>query len=237
MGSMTTVVTALPLLGLRIEAGPVELRGVTDDLIGPMADLAIAGIHAPDAMPFSEPWSIAPAEEIPKGFAQYHWGIRASFSPEKWTANLAVFYDGELVGVQGVGTKDYLVTRAGETGSWLARSFHGKGIGTAMRQVMCAFLFDHLDADHITSAAFTDNPASLAVSRKVGYTKNGWRQIERLGKPAVMQDLLLRRENFVRFEHSLTVEGLPEFRRSIGLDAGGREREEVAPVTGSPDGC
>lgn len=216
---MTTVETALPLLGLRIEAGPVELRGVTDDLVGPLADLAIAGIHAPDAMPFSTPWSTAPAAQMPKNVAQYYWGIRASFSPEKWTANLAVFWDGELVGVQGVSTSNYLVTRTGETGSWLGRSFQGKGIGTAMRQVMCAFLFDHLDADHITSAAFTDNPASLAVSRKVGYMKNGWRRIERLGKPAVMQDLLLLPEKFVRFDRELTVAGLPEFRRSIGLDA------------------
>ena len=38
-----------------------------------------------------------------------------------------------------------------------------------MRQMICAFLFDHLDFEEITSGAFTDNPASLAVSRKVGY--------------------------------------------------------------------
>jgi RimJ/RimL family protein N-acetyltransferase len=214
---MTTIATALPLLGLRIEAGPVELRGITDDLIGPLADLAIAGVHDPDAMPFSEPWSIKPAAEMSKAFAQYHWGIRASFSPEKWTANLAVFWQGELAGVQGVGTKDYLVTRTGETGSWLGQGFQGKGIGTAMRQVMCAFLFDHLEADHITSAAFADNPASLAVSRKAGYMKNGWRRVDRLGQPAVLQDLLLLPEKLVRFEHELTVAGLPEFRRSIGL--------------------
>ncbi|HEY6790714.1 MAG TPA: hypothetical protein VI365_25735 [Trebonia sp.] len=54
----TTVATALPLLGLRITAGPVELRGITDDLVGPLADLAITGIHDPGFMPFSEPWSI-----------------------------------------------------------------------------------------------------------------------------------------------------------------------------------
>src|SRR5215475_1610711 len=40
---MTTVVTALPLLALRITAGPVELRGVTDELIVPLAELAIEG--------------------------------------------------------------------------------------------------------------------------------------------------------------------------------------------------
>jgi hypothetical protein len=50
---MTTAATALPLLGLRIEAGPVELRGITDDLLGPLTDLAIGGIHEPGTMPFS----------------------------------------------------------------------------------------------------------------------------------------------------------------------------------------
>jgi hypothetical protein len=35
----TTAATALPLLSLRITAGPVELRGITDDLLRPLADL------------------------------------------------------------------------------------------------------------------------------------------------------------------------------------------------------
>jgi hypothetical protein len=59
----TTAATALPLLSLRITAGPVELRGITYDLLRPLADLAIAGIHEPDFMPFSVPWSIAPAAD------------------------------------------------------------------------------------------------------------------------------------------------------------------------------
>ena len=89
------------------------------------------------------------------------------------TLDLAVRVDGQLAGVQGFSTKDYLVVRTGETGSWLGATFQGRGLGTAMRQAMCALLFDHLDAEEVTSAAFTDNPASLAVSRKVGYTDNG----------------------------------------------------------------
>src|ERR1700760_770073 len=165
---MTTAATALPLLGLRITAGPVELRGVTDDLLGPLAELA-TDIHDPDFMPFTFPWSLTPAPDLPRTVAQYHWGNRASFSPARWTADLAVFFDGTLVGSQGFSTAEYLVTRTGETGSWLSRRFQGRGIGTAMRQVICAFAFDHLDARYITSAAWTDNPASLAVSRKTGY--------------------------------------------------------------------
>jgi RimJ/RimL family protein N-acetyltransferase len=216
---MTTAATALPLLGLRIAAGPVELRGVTDDLLGPLAELAIKGVHEPGYMPFFVPWSIAPAEEMPRNMAQFHWGQRAAFSPEKWSIDLAVFYDGQLVGSQGFGTRDFLVTRIGETGSWLGREFHGRGIGTAMRKVICAFLFDHLGAEYITSSAYSDNPASLGVSRKCGYRDNGMTILKRNDQPATLQRLILEPGNLVRYQHDLTVEGLPEFRRSIGLDA------------------
>jgi RimJ/RimL family protein N-acetyltransferase len=215
---MTTAATALPLLGLRITAGPLDLRGMTDDLLGPAADLAIKGIHDPAFMPFFVPWSIAPAGEMPRNMAQFHWGQRASFSPEKWGMDLAVFFDGQLVGSQGFSTRDFLITRGGETGSWLGREFHGRGIGTAMRKVICAFIFDHLDAKFITSSAYTDNPASLGVSRKCGYRENGVSIRNRMDKPATLQLLILEPGNLMRYEHQLTVEGLPEFRRSIGLD-------------------
>lgn len=214
---MTTAATALPLLALRITAGPVELRGITDDLLGPLADLA-TDIHEPDFMPFGFPWSLTPAPDMPRNVAQYHWNKRATFSPARWTADFAVFFDGELVGSQGFSTKDYLVVRGGETGSWLNRRFQGRGIGTAMRQVICAFVFDHLDAAYVTSMAFTDNPASLAVSEKAGYTDNGVDRVARLGKPAIMRRIVLEPENLVRYEHGLTVAGLPDFRESIGLD-------------------
>jgi RimJ/RimL family protein N-acetyltransferase len=222
----TTAATTLPLLGLWITAGPLELRGITDDLLGPLADLAIAGIHEPDFMPFTTPWSITPVAEMPRSYAQYHWRRRAEFSPAKWTAGFAVSWEGELVGTQGIDTQDYLVTRTGETGSWLGRRFQGRGIGTAMRQVICAFAFDHLDAEHVTSSAFADNAASLAVSKKVGYEDQGWHPVNRLGKQATLRRLMLEPASLVRYEHPLTVTGLAEFRRSIGLDAarsGGRD--------------
>jgi RimJ/RimL family protein N-acetyltransferase len=80
-------------------------------------------------------------------------------------------------------------------------------------------MFDHVDAGHITSGAFTDNPASLAVSRKTGYVEHGWRRVQRLGKPATVQGLLLEPAKLVRYDRELEVDGLAAFRRSIGLDA------------------
>ena len=172
-------------------------------------------------MPFYHPWTEAPDQiSSPRNTAQYHWRTRADFSPAKWDLNLGVWRDGELLGIQGVGTEHFLVTRTGETGSWLGREHQGKGIGTAMRQVMCAFLFDHLDFEEITSGAFTDNPASLAVSRKVGYRDNGVRRLKRReGELALNLGLVLRPEDLVRGEHPLEVEGVAAFRRSIGLDS------------------
>jgi RimJ/RimL family protein N-acetyltransferase len=89
-----------------------------------------------------------------------------------------------------------------------------------MRQAMCALLFDYLDAEEITSAAFTDNPASLAVSRKVGYTDNGIYRVQRRpGELAWSRKLLLTPDRFVRSEHPLRVEGIEPLRAAIGLSA------------------
>jgi RimJ/RimL family protein N-acetyltransferase len=215
---VTTIADVYPVLGLRITAGPLELRGITDDDIAMLAALAGRGIHPPERMPFSTPWTDAPAAELPLRFARYHWGNRVSFSPERWSLDLAVVWEGVVAGTQGFNTFDYLVTRSGETGSWLGLEHQGRGIGTRMRQAMCAFLFDCLDAQEITSGAFVDNPASLAVSRKVGYRENGQRRmVRRPGEWQVNQGLVLTPETFVRGPE-ITVEGLGPVRRLVGLE-------------------
>jgi RimJ/RimL family protein N-acetyltransferase len=215
----TTAEMVLPLLGLRITAGPVELRGITDDLLGPLADLAVGGISVPGGPPLLTPWKTEPPQDLPRFFAQYYWQLRAEFSPGRWTAPLAVLWDGDPAGVQELFGDQYLVNRTATTGSWLARRFQGRGIGTAMRQVIAAFAFDHLGAQRVTSAAFSDNVASVSVSRKVGYTENGVDIWAREGKAVPHQRFLLSPGNLVRYEHPLMVTGLAGFRRSIGLES------------------
>jgi RimJ/RimL family protein N-acetyltransferase len=213
-----TVEAALPLLGLRINAGRTELRGITDDLLGPLAGLAVEGISSPGGPPFLTPWKTEPPQDLPRFFAQYYWRLRAEFSPDRWTAPLAVLWDGKPAGVQELFADKFLVNRTTETGSWLGRQFQGRGIGTAARQVIAAFAFDHLEAQHVTSAAFSDNVASVSVSRKVGYTEDGVDIWAREGKPVPHQRFLLSRDNLVRYEYPLMVTGLAAFRRSIGVD-------------------
>ncbi|WP_210648645.1 GNAT family N-acetyltransferase [Nocardioides sp. SYSU D00065] len=217
---MSSVADLFPPLGLTIEAGPLVLRGISDDVLAELCDLAVGGIHDPAVMPFSVPWTDAPPEQLARNTAAYHWRARAEFRPDAWGLHLAVFHDGQLVGTQAFETSDYLVTRTGETGSWLGRQFHGRGIGTAMRQVVCAFAFDHLGAAAVTSGAFLDNPASLAVSRKLGYRPNGIRRLKRReGELALNQALLLEPQDLVRGPHPLRVSGLAALREAIGLDA------------------
>ncbi|HEY3337482.1 MAG TPA: GNAT family protein [Propionicimonas sp.] len=210
--------TAFPPFGLQIEAGPLVLRPITDDVLPDLIELALGGIHDPQMMPFYVPWTDAPADRLPLNFTLYHWGQRSSWTPEHWDLEFAVEYEGRIVGCQSFATHNYAVTRTGETGSWLGRPHHGGGIGTKMRQAICAFCFDHLDADEVTSAAFADNPASNAVSRKVGYQPNGiQRKSRREGEWAGSQQWLLTRDTFNRGPE-ITVSGVPEFRRFIGLD-------------------
>ncbi|WP_460810559.1 GNAT family N-acetyltransferase [Microlunatus endophyticus] len=117
----------------------------------------------------------------------------------------------------GFSTNDFAITRTGETGSWLAKRFHGQGIGTRMRRAMCAFVFDELDATEITSGAFLDNQASLAVSRKVGYRPNGTEHLVRRGDLAGLQRLVLTPGDFIRGDEMITVTGAESLRVFLGL--------------------
>jgi RimJ/RimL family protein N-acetyltransferase len=217
---VTTLVDLFPPLGLRVVAGPLELRGLSDELILELCDVAESGIHDPAEMPFYFPWSTAPAGQLSRNTAAYHWGKRSTFTPEDFCLDLAVLLDGRVIGAQGVAAKHFPVTRSGETGSWLGREFQGRGLGTAMRQAFCALLFDHLGFEEITSAAFLDNPASLGVSRKVGYAETGLTRVKRReGELAHTRGFVLTPETFVRGDVPIEVTGAEAVRSFIGLDA------------------
>ena len=149
--------------------------------------------------------------------AQYYWRTRVGFGPERAVVNLVVRRGGEILGAQGFETSEFAVSRTAETGSWLGQRFQGKGIGTAMRRAVCVLLFDHLGAVEVTSSAFTDNPASLAVSRKIGNADNGTRRVRRRpGEAAVLHYLVLTPDRFDRAGVEVEVEGAEALLAALG---------------------
>ena len=126
----------------------------------------------------------------------YHWSQRGAWKPEHWSLDLVVVRDGAVVGMQGMSAADFAVLREVSTGSWLGQAHQGQGIGTEMRAALLHLAFAGLAAQYATSTAFTDNPASLGVSRKLGYADDGiQRQVSR-GQPATLQRLRLDRETW-----------------------------------------
>ena len=169
----TTLETAWPLFGLRLRSENLVLRLPRDEDMPAFIDLARAGIHPPDEMPFGIAWSVVPSPEFERGFVQHHWGQRASWKPEAWMLNLLVELGGRPIGTQSIGAKDFAIHRTVDTGSWLGRAFQGRGYGKEMRSAVLSLAFDGLGARVAESAAFLDNDASNGVSLALGYAQNG----------------------------------------------------------------
>lgn len=205
-----------PPYGVAITAGDLELRVVREADAPELVDLVLSGIHAPDRMPFVTPWTRQEPARLPAEYLRHVARTAAGTTAAAWSLQFGVWAAGELVGIQGLEASDFTVTRTVETGSWLGLRHHGHGIGTRMRQAVCAFAFDELDAVEVTSGAFLDNPQSLAVSRKVGYRPDGVRRLAREGAVALNQRFVLTPETFVRGE-PVTVTGAEPLRAFLGL--------------------
>jgi len=171
-----------PVAGLRVQinagvaarsAGTLELRLPDDNDLAALAALAESGVHDPAVQPFAVPWTDAEPAIRARSVVQYHWRCLGGWSPDDWTLNMVVVRDGVVVGSQGISAKDFGIVREVGTGSWLGRQHQGKGSGTVMRAAVLALAFEGLGAEYARSEAFTDNPASLGVSRKLGYTADG----------------------------------------------------------------
>jgi RimJ/RimL family protein N-acetyltransferase len=88
-----------------------------------------------------------------------------------------------------------------------------------MRAAVLALAFAGLDASYACSSAFEDNPASLGVSRKLGYADDGIQIVAIRGRPAVSRRLRLDRAAWLA-ARSVPVEliGLEPCLPYLGLD-------------------
>lgn len=175
-----------PLFGLRLTTPRLELRLPREADFAGLCAAAARGIHEDGFMPFTIPWSTLPEPARTRGALQHHWRSWATWQPEDWALHLLVVHDGSPVGSQEVAARNFAARREVSTGSWLERAHQDRGLGTEMRAAVLHLAFAALNARWAVSAAFTDNPRSLAVSRKLGYRDDGREIPDNPGSPPRM---------------------------------------------------
>ncbi|VXC60342.1 conserved hypothetical protein [Arthrobacter sp. 9AX] len=196
-----------PLFGLRLTTPRLELRPIRDEDIPAAVEAARSGIHEPSRNPFSTPWTELPADELGPNMARWYWRCRGESIPESWTLLLGIWHEGEFIGCQDVGTKDFAALKTISTGSWLKQSVQGRGLGKEMRAAVVLYAFGWLRAEVAESEAALWNEASIGVSRSLGYELNGTTRKAWGPKVETVQHVRLTPETFKRPDWELRVEG------------------------------
>ena len=198
-----------PLFGLRLRTERLVLRLPTDDDLIRLMKVAKDGIHEPGMMPFGVAWSTIPSPAFERNFMQHHWGMRGSWSPDRWVLNLMAEWEGDPIGSQSIDAAAFAVDRTVHTGSWLGRAFQGRGFGKEMRSAVLGLGFDGLDARLAVTEAFLDNAASNGVSRSLGYEPNGFGSLAPEGVARETQRFRMTVEGWrSRSRPALAIEGL-----------------------------
>lgn len=214
--------SVMPTFGLRVRWDDLELRLPDDVELLALASLAAGGVHDLDVVSFSWPWTRGTSEQVKRSVLAHQWKNRGRIAADDWALSLAVFRSGEIVGEQQISAKNFPVTRSGHTGSWLGLRHHGQGFGTRMRLMALYLAFEGLDAAEMVSEAYDDNPASNAVSRRLGYTVNGSQTTAREGRSVVENSYRMTREQWdarpddLRTE--IALEGVLSVRQLFGID-------------------
>ncbi|WEG10556.1 GNAT family protein [Microbacterium horticulturae] len=210
-----------PLFALELETPRVLMRPVRDEDLPGLAQAALDGVHDPGRTPFGVPWTDAPPEDLVRNLATFQWSLRERVSPQSWVVPFGVHVDGRIVGCQDLSAHDFANRRTVQSGSWLTQSAQGKGIGTEMRAALLLFAFDTLGAEWAESSAADWNAASLAVSRKLGYTPNGTTRVSpRPGEPVDELRVRLAKDSFVRPGWRLKARGADRALAQLGIPMG-----------------
>jgi RimJ/RimL family protein N-acetyltransferase len=191
---------------IRVRTPRLELRLPTEDELDALYELAAAGIHPPEEMPFAVAWT----DDLRRdAFLEFHHAFRRDWSPERWGLQLVAFAGGEVLGTQGMSATEFAVRKEVETGSWLGRRFQGLGYGTEQRAAVLELAFAGLGAQAALSGALVPNVASQRVSEKLGYRVTGTREVAPRGKPVAHFDYRLDRAAW-RCPFEVELEGVNE---------------------------
>ncbi|RRS01811.1 GNAT family N-acetyltransferase [Glycomyces terrestris] len=200
----------LPIHRLRLRTDRLELRlPASFDEIAALADAAAAGVHDPDFMPFSIPWTEGGPAKAARSVALWYHRAIGRWDEDDWGFPFTVFRDGEPIGVQVIAGKRFAVVREVDTGSWIGRAHQGNGYGTEMRAAVLHLAFAELGAETARSGSYDGNDPSERVSRRLGYRPDGEEFHEVQGKRRHLHRWRLSRDDWdANRTHDVAVEGL-----------------------------
>lgn len=196
-----------PLHGLRLTTPDLELRGMTEADALALGEVKPADLTTDPAYP-----------DLGYAVEQTYWRHVGQWKVQDWVLPFTVVRGGELVGVQALEGKDFLVKRVVDSYSWLVQSARGQGIGKQMRAAVLSLAFTGLGAAYAISEADESNAASLGVSHALGYKDNGVaiELDDDPTKPVRRHHLLLEAAEFTS-PWPVTIEGLDPCLPLFGL--------------------
>ena len=188
--------TYFPVFALEVRTPRLTLRFPDDDDLVCLAELGARGVHSPDTMPFTVPWTRVPSPYQERNTLQFMWQQRLTLQGDVPSLTLVTVVEGEIVGTQGLMTSSWKGTRTIETGSWLGLAHQGKGIGKEMRRAALHLVFDGFGAERAVTAAYADNPSSIGVTESLGYRPNGDELTGRDGGTVRLVRYVMDRDDF-----------------------------------------
>lgn len=104
--------------------------------------------------------------------------------------NLAIEVDGAAVGAIGYVPGRDVERYSAEIGYWLGESMWGRGITTEALLLLTEYAFTRMNLLRMFALPFADNPGSVRVLEKAGYTREGLMRSNSV-KYGVVKDQLL----------------------------------------------
>jgi RimJ/RimL family protein N-acetyltransferase len=104
------------------------------------------------------------------------FALVAKITQQQWRAVHFAIRSADDALIGGCGFDGFQIGKShrAEVGYWLAKSFWGRGIMTAVVQRVCQHAFEEFGLVKITAHVFSHNPASARVLEKCGFQEEGF---------------------------------------------------------------
>ncbi len=206
-----------PMFDIRLRTPDLELRHLTEADLATLATLTPADAEQDPALPVYD--GLGQQRNRAAAVHQSYWRALGTWRPASWQLCFGVIHDGRLRGLQALEGEDFPALRTVDSYSFLAPAERGRGFGKQMRAAVLALAFGPLDAQYAISSAWTDNRASLGVSRSLGYVDNGAATHRRGDGAGQMAHVRLTRQRWLAsgWPQRVTVTGFEPCRPFFGL--------------------